>query len=624
MRRGIILICLLALVLAPIPVTAQQPSPITIAVQAGIDGEGTYRPGYWFPVWITLANDGADRQVLIEWRGFGDQGSHQHYRIDLPGGARKRIVFPVVHTETRQALLVTTADGVEVERQRVPLNPLRDDLHTLGLLSSDPAVLSSLSTANFAVIPLDPALIADDPLLLAAFDVIAVRDLTTDLRLEQRAALLNWVQQGGTLLVGGGTAGETAIRAFADVLPVTVGPLQRGVSVAALERLSGLNGLTNFVPNLTANMVTLRPNARPVTDDSLVSRREVGAGTIIFAAFDLGALRASPAERNLWTNVLSVQPRIAIGPGLRKVFTNLPWDQLNVPLFQHPSTTTLLLLIGAYIVVIGPIQFLILRRWRRLEWAWISTPLLIVTFLGGTFAMGYLLRGSQVQMVQLSIIQTANGNTSALTTTLVGVFAPQRRSYTFTFAESAFVSAARRFDESTLSTEYSDTGVTIPDLVLDASDFRTLIVEQSTTNPIQLSHRLERDNQGWRGTLTNTGSTDLYDAMLVWQNEMQWIGRLAPGAEVTINLQDGNDNFLRDFMPGVDGTLFYHTGIIENMFWSIFRPNSSDVPFQINGPRFPGDQVYLIGWSNEASPVMQVNSGATALRGETLYIIELR
>jgi hypothetical protein len=195
--RRFILLCLLVLVMVPTPIAAQQPSPITIAVQAGIDGEGTYRPGYWFPVWITLTNDGADRQLTLEWRSLSDRGSTQRYRIDLPGGARKRIVFPVVHSETRQALLVATADGVEVGRQQVPLNPLRDDLYTLGLLSSDPAVLSSLSTANFAVLPFDPALIADDPLLLAAFDVIAVRDLTTDLRAEQRAPLLSWVQQGG-------------------------------------------------------------------------------------------------------------------------------------------------------------------------------------------------------------------------------------------------------------------------------------------------------------------------------------------------------------------------------------------------------------------------------------------
>jgi hypothetical protein len=69
-------------------------------------------------------------------------------------------------------------------------------------------------------------------------------------------------------------------------------------------------------------------------------------------------------------------------------------------------------------------------------------------------------------------------------------------------------------------------------------------------------------------------------------------------------------------MPTSDGTIFSHTAVIENMFWSIL--------LQEAGPRFPGDQVYLVGWSNEASPVMQVNSGATALRGETLYIIALR
>lgn len=193
------------------------------------------------------------------------------------------------------------------------------------------------------------------------------------------------------MLIGGGAVGDQAIRAFADVLPVTVGPLRRDAPVGELERLADLSGISNFVPSLTANTVTLRPNAQALTNDGLISQTTLGAGKIIFAAFDLAALRAWPGESNLWARVLDLQLRIEldIGAQFRFGFNDLLQNSLNTSLFPLPSTMALLALIGVYIIVIGPINFLALRRLRRLEWAWVTTPLLIVIFLAAAYGMSF-------------------------------------------------------------------------------------------------------------------------------------------------------------------------------------------------------------------------------------------
>ncbi|WP_322493889.1 hypothetical protein [Chloroflexus sp.] len=623
MIRHLLLILLLALSVAPFPVAAQSPSPITISLKAGIDGEGSFRTDQWFPVQVTLANDGPDRRVTLEWRDLNNAVMSQRYAIDLPGGARKQITFPVMQSG-RSAQLIATADGEEILRQRINLNQLSNDLLTIGLLSADPAVLSSLAIADFGageravILPLNPAVLADDPLLLRSFDAIAVRELTTDLRPAQRDAILLWVQQGGTLLIGGGASGETAIRAFTDVLPVTVGPLRRDVPANELERLAKLSGLSNFVPSLTAHTVTLRPNAQALTNDGLISQMTIGAGKIIFAAFDLAALRAWPGESNLWATVLNLQPRLDIGANFRFGFNDLLQSSLNTSLFPLPSTMALLALIGVYIIVIGPVNFLALRRLHRLEWAWVTTPLLVVIFLAGSYGMSFALRGTQTQVLQLTIVQNAANGGEAMTTTFAGIFAPQRQSYTLSFADSALV-APLQMDER-LVIEHSDAGLAMPDLLLDAAAFRTLIVEQITTSPVQIRHQIGLNGQRWSGTLANASSIPLRDAMVVYQNDMQWIGSLTPGAEVPIDLSIDSDNFLRDFMPTEQGSLFSRTFVLENLFWYV--SNRFD-PF-MNGPALLGNDIYLIGWSDQAAPVVQINGAPAAASGETLYIIALR
>jgi hypothetical protein len=71
----------------------------------------------------------------------------------------------------------------------------------------------------------------------------------------------------------------------------------------------------------------------------------------------------------------------------------------------------LLLLLFGYIALIGPVNYLILRRLDRREWAWVTMPILIVGFAVGAYAFGSALRGSSVILNEVGIVRGAPDGT---------------------------------------------------------------------------------------------------------------------------------------------------------------------------------------------------------------------
>ena len=66
---------------------------------------------------------------------------------------------------------------------------------------------------------------------------------------------------------------------------------------------------------------------------------------------------------------------------------------------------------AGYILLIGPINYLVLRRLDRREWAWLTMPVLIVVFAVGAYGIGSLLRGSAVIVNEVAIVRGAPGAT---------------------------------------------------------------------------------------------------------------------------------------------------------------------------------------------------------------------
>jgi uncharacterized membrane protein YhaH (DUF805 family) len=610
---------------------AAQDAALTVDVRAGFDGDGRYRVGHWFPVSIVIANDGADMRSTIVWRFPGNDETF-HYVIDLPRGARKQVDLPVLTSNSRRSaelqVFVHDSDTL-LARRTVRLDPVGNSQIFVGVVSNDLTLLNSLAAAEIQsglsteVTHLDPQRLPADVALLNGLDVIFVHEFpAAGLQAEQLAALMLWTDLGGQLVVGGGPNAEQTVAALVDWLPVTVGSLRENVPVTGLERLAGRSDLSNGLSGLRADSVDLRPEARNLDQEGLITVRDQGAGRVFYAAFELNALRAWAGESDLWARVLDGEARLLVGSSFRARSENLLRNSLRLPSLQIPSTGIILLLILFYIVIIGPVNFLVLRRLRRIELAWVTTPLLVLVFLVGSFVISLGLRGTQPQTIQLAVVQGFEGSDRSFATAFVGVFSPQRRSYDIRFAPDALVTGST-FDGFSIQTapvtsDASSTGMS--DLLIDVSSLRTLLVEDSGAQVPPLVSQIERNNNSVSGSLTYQGSAALEAAMIVSGDSFQMLGALAPGATVEIQVDRRANNFPNGLFIE-EAELFDRQQVLYDLF--------SYDRFALGGPMFDGmtglpdvDGVYLLGWANQ--PALEVGiTNAQEPQGQILYIIHL-
>ncbi len=632
LRPLLALLALLCAGLSAAPTRAQEQPPVTVEVRAGYDGEGRFRVGHWFPTTIVVANDGPDTRGLIAWSFAGEGQPSFQYELDLPRGARKAIALPVVSgTDSRSARVAVLANGAELARAPVRLAPINPEEVAIGVISADPSLLNSLGAATVApntlttVIRLDPAMLPDDAAVLAGLDTIIVHDLATaDLSEGQRAALALWVQLGGQLIVGGGPRAEQTTPGLAALLPVEVGALRPDVATDGLGVLASRDDLAATLPATTANAVTPRPGARSLDGDGLLTVWERGAGQVVFAAFDLAALRAWDGEADLWVQVLQLTPRMDIGASFRWRSENLLRDALELPALRLPSPGLMLLLMAIYIGVVGPLNFLLLRRLRRVELAWVTTPLLVVGFTAVAYGASFALRGTSAQLTELAIIQSFEGSAGGQTTVFNAVFSPQRRSYRLDFDPAALVTPGTfesfQLQNETVTSDGATTGVR--ELLIDVSALRTLLVETPANQPPEVSSALQVDPAaGVQGEVRLAGDVTLRDAMVVYGASAQELGDLSPGDAATVDLRANAQNFPDQVTPGASGVI--NRGQVLNNLFGYDR-------FTRGGPTFQGekgipelDGVYLLGWAPTTTGSTQIDGEVGRGQGETLYIIRL-
>jgi hypothetical protein len=99
----------------------------------------------------------------------------------------------------------------------------------------------------------------------------------------------------------------------------------------------------------------------------------------------------------------------------------------NLPALALPPLTTLALLLIAYIVLVSPVLYLLLRRLDRLAWAWVAIPALTLFFSAVAYGYGLHIRGNEVVLNEISIVQPVGGR--AHVRTYAGIFSPTMRSY---------------------------------------------------------------------------------------------------------------------------------------------------------------------------------------------------
>jgi hypothetical protein len=627
------LLTLLNLATPPVaPARAQEPSPLRLEdVSVGFDG--MVRRSHWFPIAVTVSNDGPDLQAELVWQ---DEDVVFRRAVDLPRGARKRVVLMGLDERNfrNSGVLSVRAGGEILIEQEVRLNTIDEDVYAIGVIGDDAALLNSLTAMRLpdwnrvAVAHLTADQLPEQWPGLAMLNVLVVGGAGSEGWSDaQREALRVWVNLGGQLIVGGGVNADRIAAGMAGLLPVELGAELSEASLLPLGELpnSSAEPLAEVQPaQSSVRQASARAGAEVLAEAGgapLLVRQRIGAGQVIFAAFELGALRAWPDEPRLWQAVLEARPVLALGASYRRGGDNLLQSVLQLPGLGLPSTWALLLYLVAYVLLVGPLNYLLLRRLDRREWAWLSVPATVVLFALGTYLLGFGVRGGSVLLNQVTVVQSSEGEAQGAATSFLGMFSPRRGSYGLSFPGEVLVTDLTSFDGSIGNPPAplaSGDDVLIENLLVDVGSLRTLVSESAAPLPFQVQSTLRDTGATLEGELQIDGAA-VRQAVVVSGENAVTLGDFGAGERKPVRLQLSSNNF--PWGVGADTAGTFNRQQIVNSLFSVgrFGPWSGGT-----GSWLTSDGAsYLLAWVE--APVVDVDAGGAAggSNNLTLYVIRL-
>jgi len=553
--RRVYLIALLAALCGLLPARGSAAQSIgnivRMSVSAGFDGRFQVRE--WLPITIRIANDGPpiegelrirpDAALQLNAAGYATP-------ISLPTQSSKQVFLYAALNNYNAVIQIdlVAPDGAVIQSASAPLTQLSATDILIGVLSEAPGGVLDLSASRSGSGVAQAALALDElppfAQALQSLDILYFNDIDTGkLLLDRRHAVEDWVLAGGHLVVGGGPNWQKTAAAFPTLLPFIPSGTGTLTNLNAVAAFAGYASDALAAASIPIAQGTLVPGARVLLEQEgnpLIIRRALGAGTVDYLAFDPGLepIRGWGQRASLWTSLFST---LTTRPGWSRgvIDENSATRAITTTRgLRLPDVAQLVLFLFLYVVIIGPINYFVLRALRRLEWAWATIPLIILLTSVGAYLVGANLRGTLPTISRLQIVQQWPGEARSRVDGVTGVLAPRRGTYSveagegvalrplfqnaidaIPVVEGARFSASRIAIDAGLSANFHSSAYTAA-LPLTGSARVTLVRE----NQISIT-----------GEVQNTSAVTLTDAVVLCVNTAVSVGTLEPGEKQSFN-----------------------------------------------------------------------------------------
>lgn len=470
----------------------------TLEVDAGY--AGAFVPGQEVPIRVRVTADRLVRGTLEVAVGTPENGTPVAMAVEVPGGGQKQFLMtapaglnqsPDVTARLRQDDRVIAAGRTTIraaaDTELVGILP--GALRGRAVPGVQPLVVDA-GTARFAAVgeaELEGAPGTLSPLSTLAADADELGRLSPG----ARAGVLRWLDAGGRLLV------DSAKGQVVPGLPDAWQPGPRG-------------------------------------------RAPAGRGEVV--ATD-GAIAA-----NRWSGL--VEPS---GWGtLSARFVGdlpLPFTLARDAGLRTPELGWLVGFLVVYVVVVGPLLFLAVRRRGRPELAWVAVPLVALVFSSGSYVVGRDLRKS-TQLVHASVL--ASGPSGSTATTYVGVFSRSgetaRIGFPAGWSTGGFSDLGQTPSSSVVNMTADGPDARLP---LNTGEFGMVHATGPVPHVASLDVTATSDAGGRvTGTIRNGTAFDL-DAVAVLGSTSTLVGTLGAGAEApfavgnagVVRMDGGGDGF---------------------------------------------------------------------------------
>lgn len=664
-RWAVLLVVALLPVATALAAPHAQSSGLTLDVQAGFDSY--YKEGQWVPLRIVVSNTGpdvsGDLRAVDEFSFSGGEVIFTH-PLDLPSGSRKEIFLYFAPSGYLSTLDVDFVVGNRrLARESINLSQLGLADMLYGVVSDNPSAFSELGlvtpeNANAQVAILE---VEDLPTAAEAWrglDVIVFSDVDTgQLSADQREALHAWVTSGGRIIVTGGPGWGRTAAGLDAVVPVDVTGSANLNDLSALPKAMGVT-FGDFQGETLVSAGQPRPGAQvSVAQDGLplwVSH-DIGLGRVDFLAADpaLEPLRSASQIEMLWRTILAEG---AFAPSWSDGFnTNYYYAGqavASIPGVSLPSALQLCGFLSLYAVIVGPLNYLVLRRMKRTELAWITIPSIVLFFSGCAYVTGFQLRGSRAIIHRVAMVQSWPDSEVARVDGMVGLWSPRRATYDVLVGES-FLAQPLPGNYGGSFSVISDhvveqgEGTVLRDVRVDVGAVQSFVVEgYAPARHVEGDLVMSFDAGGSlsvQGEVRNTSGIDLDDAVLLAAGAAQQLGSLADGGQTRVNVSLLSGQSTPAPSGGIQ--LVPGTGTVNSSGYGGYDTTIDDILGtsycfgnpeterrcnllqaaidQYGGSGGRGAGVYLVGWADDAPLDVSVPGPSSTYVDTAVYFFAL-
>jgi hypothetical protein len=417
--------------------------------------DGLIPQGSWFPITFEVQNDGDAFVGTVEvTAGQYNSGQDRSMKVELPSGTTKRFTIPVFSGVSwnpswsarlldERRRLRAEADGGNIRRFNAALLPIA------AAVSRHLPLLPEAKTRQDNMRPvfgrMQPAVFPDNPLTLEGLDALYLSsERALELKPAQVSAILAWLNHGGHLivsleqpnhLVGPGAWLGQLIPGRVTGLTTMTTPDSLHQWVIGRQRRDGANYDFSATASQSGS-TTINPFARLEADPSLnstplqIAQLQPTAGTIlvgseqqplvVIARHGLGQLttltftpelepfRSWKNSPYFWAKMVDLPPELLVvdwpnRPGGRQL-DSIFGAMIDSRQIRKLPVGWLLLLLVAYLLVIGPLDQYWLKKLNRQMLTWLTFPAYVAFFSLLIYFIGYKLRAGETEWTELHVV----------------------------------------------------------------------------------------------------------------------------------------------------------------------------------------------------------------------------
>ena len=419
------------------------------------------RPGHWTPIFIE-ATDPTPQAAFVEINaaqsGLNGMQVKQFFTIG-PIPSTLTLYVPlasgygdgpavIIRDENSKTMARYPSDPENQSFYQRVVNGNMRFVGVSGLHTSLQNTQGQVPGEAWDVAYLEPELLPAAPIGYDSLDLLVLNEPDLlHLRGEQQQAIVDWVRGGGHLVLWPGDDPAPRAGPLIDALPCTILGRQtvnltdRDLARLGLpQRFSGIRGrVLKPRPDTDAEAVDLFGTGMPSHD--VAYRRPLGLGSILVAPVNLSQLQFEGSANGFWTTVLTGTSAVRaedatttynnVDPYMRRQYgasRSLEDFLGNVPGAGKFGFSYVALVLLGMMVVVGPVDWFVLRKLGRQPWTWLTTTGWIILITGGAVFIGHVFKSGKLHYGSVRVIDQAGGATVG-ETSLAGIYSPRTTSY---------------------------------------------------------------------------------------------------------------------------------------------------------------------------------------------------